>query len=245
MSVSKNNLITYSEVINYLLPKNDVNNYLNRRIDNSGTPTSINTKYRPGYKEGNPDGSHAMNNFSIEWIVPTKDTSGKNTYTSVAQVNIAALIQDYLAGKGYSSKKYEKITVEDLVKIQSLIISYITANVHRFHCVLNPGGAVVPPKNATYSVKNSRYAATTFLTPITYTPINSNPASIGTIDPNNLLKKKYATITAADITAIRSTIDTYVANSSTISLTATSYCHSNCHCHNCCCSCSCGHGKWL
>lgn len=244
MSVSKNNIIKYNEVIDYLLPKNDLYNYLNRRIDNSGASTSIETKYRPGYQQGNPNGGHAMNNFSTEWIVPTKDAAGKNVYTSVAQVNIAALIQDYLARKGYSSKKNEKVTVEDLVKIQSYIISYIMANVHRFNCTLNPGGAHVPAINTSYNVKNSLSKAT-FSTPTTYTPIDSNPALIGTIDPKRLLAKKHTTITAADMKSIRDTIEVYIGAVSTIYLTATSYCHSNCHCHNCCCSCSCGHGKWL
>jgi hypothetical protein len=246
MAVYKNNLISYTEVISYLLPANETSNYLNNYINNSGKSTTVAAQYHPRAVVGNPNGGHPSNNFSNEWIMPTKDASGAEVYTDISKVNIAQLIQNYLFNNGYNinEKKYSKITVEDLVRIQSMIITYIKANVHKFKGTLNPGGAVAV-MNRSLDTKNKTGNAQTFSTPTLYTPIQSNPTVTQTFDPNNLMSKKYEPVTAKDLQDVRNVISSHLSNVATLVLVNTSYCHSNCYCHNSCCSCSCGHGRWL
>lgn len=245
MAISKNNTIIYSEVIDYLLPSGVSNNYMDQRVDNSGSASTIWDLYKPGAKNGNGGSSAGSNTFTDSWTIPTTDAQGRVIYSSVAQVNLAQLIKNYLNANGYNSKRYNVITVQDLVKIQSMIIAFIQTNVHQFYALVNPNNASYG-MNQEINTRNSIHGKRQFTTPRTYTPINTNPGiNVPTIDPNNLLAKKYNKITADDVKRVRDLIINYLDTTSTLTLNVTEYCHTNCYCHSCCCSCSCGHGRWL
>jgi hypothetical protein len=245
MAIAKNNIINFEELLNYLLPAGVADNYINKLVDNSGKESSIWGPYWPG-SSGRAHGGQLSDN----WTMGTTEVgTGRTIYVrpnpNTMQVDLAALIQQYLHNNDYNPMQYRTITAADLVKIQSMIVAFIQTNVHKFQGIINPNNARAWMNHPTHT-NNSVYGVRSFSTPTTYTPINTNPGTnVPTVDPNNLLDKQYKVITARDVEAVRDVIKAYLENVSTLTVQVAAYCHTNCYCHSCCCSCSCGHGKWL
>lgn len=245
MAIAKNNIISWHEIVNYLLPAGVSDNYINKRVDNSGKASSIPWYYQPNqhYVAGRVR-TWVGNSYTDEWTMATTDASGKVIYASVAQVDLAAVIQNYLHLNGYRDRPYTLITTDSLIKLQSMIVAFIQNNVHKFYALVNPSGA------SYYSnTKNSCtnwYRRREFWANTTYTPINTNPGiNVPTVDPNHLSERKNSLIIYNDIEDARKIIQGYLDSVSTLTIRVTNYCHSSCWCHHCCCSCSCGGGRWL
>lgn len=229
MAVSKHNKIIWDEIVNYVTSI--------ASIDNNGKGNSIPDAWKANatYNTGT---AKANNSTTRGWVV-----GSTSNYANNGQINFTNIAKSYLSANGYDLK-YHVASIQDLIKVQSMLIALIQANCNRFYVLGNPGGANMI-YNRAVDTPNATGGVSAYTSPILYVSRNNNPGTnVPTYDPTNLSSKQYTTITPAVLDEIKNNIQNYLNSVSTVTV-STSYCHTNCYCHSCCCSSTCGHGKWL